>query len=126
MLLQNIKRLNKEIFLKIAEMQNNVKKETDIDVIKQMVNEFCEENKNRCKGIYDSVEALQAPSDVLKTPKSSLVDSTPLSNSPPGYGRYNETPWNELTKDAKREERKKLRREANETDNNNTKKALLF
>ena len=126
MLLQNIKRLNKEIFLKIAEMQNNVKKETDIDVIKQMVNEFCEENKNRCKGIYDSVEALQAPSDVLKTPKSSLVDSTPLSNSPPGYGRYNETPWNELTKDAKREERKKLRREANETDNNSTKKELLF
>ncbi len=126
MSLQNIQRLNKEIFLKIAEMQNNVKKETDIDVIKQMVNEFCEENKNRCRGIYDSVEALQAPSDVLKTPNSSLVDSTPLSNSPPGYGRNNETPWNELTEDAKREERKKLRREANETDNDNTKKELLF
>tara|TARA_B100001248_G_C27387862_1_gene460659 strand:+ start:968 stop:1348 length:381 start_codon:yes stop_codon:yes gene_type:complete len=126
MSLQNIQRLNKEIFLKIAEMQNNVKKETDIDVIKQMVNEFCEENKNRCRGIYDSVEALQAPSDVLKTPNSSLVDSTPLSNSPPGYGRNNETPWNDLTEDAKREERKKLRREANETDNDNTKKELLF
>ena len=126
MSLQNIQRLNKEIFLKIAEMQNNVKKETDIDVIKQMVNEFCEENKNRCRGIYDSVEALQAPSDVLKTPNSSLVDSTPLSNSPPGYGRNNETPWNDLTEDAKREERKKLRREANETHNDNTKKELLF
>jgi hypothetical protein len=126
MSLQNIQRLNKEIFLKIAEIQNNVKKETDIDKIKQMVNEFCEKNKNRCRGIYDSVEALQAPSDVLKTPNSSLVDSTPLSNSPPGYGRNNETPWNDLTEDAKREERKKLRREANDTDNNSTKKELLF
>lgn len=126
MSLQNIQRLNKEIFVKIVDMQNNVTKETDIDKIKQMVNEFCEKNKNRCRGIYDSVEALQAPSDVLKTPNSSLVDSTPLSNSPPGYGRKNETPWNELTEDAKREVRNQLRREANETDNNNTKKALLF
>ena len=126
MSLQNIQRLSREIFVKIVEMKNDVKKETDIDVIKQMVNEFCEENKNRCRGIYDSVEALQAPSDVLKTPNSSLVDSTPLSNSPPGYGRNNETPWNDLTEDAKREERNKLRREANKTDNNNTKKELLF
>ena len=46
MSLQNIQRLNKEIFVTIAEMQNNVTKETDIDKIKQMVNEFCEKNKN--------------------------------------------------------------------------------
>ena len=71
---------------------------------------------------------MQAPSNVLKTPNYSLVNSNSerLSNSPPGYGRNNETPWNELTEDAKREERNKLRREANETDNDNTKKELLF
>lgn len=126
MSLQNIQRLSREIFVKIVEMKNDVKQETDIDVIKQMVNEFCEENKNRCRGIYDSVEALQAPSGVLKTPNSSMVDSTQLSNSPFGYGRNNETPWGDLSDKEKREVRNQLRKETNKTDNNSTKKELLF